>query len=72
MITFLAFSKPRAPAYLFAVPAALAACCERKNPGKCSPARPSEPIRSSSRRVGPSQVCPAIRPGIFSTSASFL
>src|SRR5258708_5632923 len=66
MMTFLADSQPRAPAYLLAVVAiAVALACWRKNPSRLRPIKPMEPIRISSRRVGPSQLQPGA-PGRFS------
>ena len=53
MITDLALPKPRAPSNLVA---ALAVFCQARKFARFSPSIPMEPARSSSRRVGPSQV----------------
>src|SRR5205809_3176933 len=61
--TLLADSQPRAPAYL---PAAVAAFArQKKTCGRLRPINPMEPMRNSSRRVGPSQLQPRC-PGRFS------
>jgi len=56
MITFFADSQPRAPAYLLA--AALTVSRQKKKCGRLRPIIPIDPMRSSSRRVGPSQLQP--------------
>src|SRR5215510_6534363 len=60
--TFLADSQPRAPAYLLAAAAAFAR--QKKKCGRLRLIRPMDPIRRSSRRVGPSQLQPRC-PGRF-------
>src|ERR1035438_8447008 len=65
MITLLADSQPRAPAYFCAMEAARACSFQRKKWGRLRPIIPMEPMRISSRRVGPSQVY-ARCPGMFS------
>src|SRR5437667_5534355 len=62
--TLLADSQPRAPAYLLAAPA-WAWSRQKKKCGRLRPIMPMEPMRSSSRRVGPSQLQPRC-PGRFS------
>src|SRR5216684_9148802 len=63
--TLLADSQPRAPAYLLATVAALACSRQKKKCGRLRPIRPMEPMRNTSRRVGPSQLQPRC-PGRFS------
>ena len=53
MITDLALPKPRAPSYLAA---AFAVFCQARKFARFNPSIPMDPARSSSRRVGPSQV----------------
>src|ERR1700730_16616751 len=66
MITDLALPNPREPSSL--VPARAEPCHARKST-RFRPHSPIEPARSSSRRVGPSQVW-HLRPGITSMASS--
>src|SRR5450755_3202967 len=68
MITDFALPKPREPSSLLAP---FAAPCQARNWERFRPKRPIEPARSSSRRVGPSQVWQG-RPGITSIESSLV